>query len=58
MWLTVREYADKVGKTRATIYFQLKNNKIDPKRIKRAIQTKEIIYIYEPDTKEDTGKVE
>ena len=54
--MTVREYADKIGKTRAMVYFQIKNNLIDSKRIKKDIQTKEIIYIYEPDTTEDQGQ--
>ena len=59
MWLTVKEYADKVGKTVQTVYLDIRLNKIRKENVERRNNPNKIIYIrYEADTEEHTGKVE
>lgn len=57
MWLTVREYAKKVGKSVVMVYLDIRTGKIPKDKVQERPAPKKIMYIlYEADTSEDTGK--
>lgn len=45
MWLTVKEYADKVGKTVQMVYMDIRLNKISKENVERRPNPGKIIYI-------------
>jgi len=51
MWLTVREYADKIGKTTQMVYLDIRTRKIPVEKVEKRIKTSKIIYILYEDEK-------